>query len=57
MCVIHVRVSFFSPEHSWDIDYYAFGTGELQDTWRLKMDPLMGGPRMAGVTYRIGQVE
>jgi hypothetical protein len=57
MGIIHVQIAFFSRVHSWDIDYYAFGITELQDTWRLKMDPLMGEPRMAGVTYCIKQVE
>ena len=57
MSIIHVRVSFFSRLHSWDIDYYAFGIGELQDEWRLKMDPLMGSPRLEGVTYQIEQVK
>jgi hypothetical protein len=56
MCVIHCQVSFFSRVFNWSIDYFAFGIGELQDEWRRKMDPLMGSPRLDGVTYQIAQV-
>jgi hypothetical protein len=54
MGIIHVRISFFSRWHNWAIDYYAFGIGELQDEWRLRMDPM--GDIGSGVTYQIKPV-
>jgi len=56
MGIIHVQISFFSRVHDWRIDYYAFDIAELQDEWRRMMDPLMGEPRMDGVTYQISQI-
>ena len=54
--VIHCRVSFFSRVHSWAIDYHAHSVGELQDHWRLELDPLMGSCRQSGLSYEIRQV-
>ena len=56
MGIIHCQVSFFSRVHSWVIDYYAFGIGELQDDWRREMDPLMGPMRPVGITYQIDHI-
>jgi hypothetical protein len=54
MCVIHCQVSFFRRGVlSHVVGYSAFGIGELQDMWRVKMDPL-GGP--IGTMYEIKQV-
>ena len=57
MGIICHRISFFSRWHNWNIEYYAFGKGELQDEWRLRMDPLCGDLRPTGTTYEIRQVD
>ena len=56
MGIIHCQISFHHRLHSWAIDYYAFGIGELQDDWRLRMDPLCDPLRPTGTTYEIKQV-
>lgn len=57
MCVIHAKVSFFPRgQPSYAIGYFAFGMGELQDMWRVKMDPLCDPLRPIGTIYEIKQV-
>ncbi len=56
MGISHVQISFFHRLHSWKIDYYAFGMEELQDAWRLRMDPLCDPLRPTGTTYQIDQI-
>jgi len=54
MCVIHAKVTIHPRgQPSYDLAYSAIGIGELQDMWRVKMDPL-GGP--IGTMYEIKQV-
>ncbi len=55
MSVIHATVTIHPRgQPSYAIAYSAFGIGELQDMWRVKMDPLGG---TIGTMYEIKQVQ